>query len=197
MILEISIDHRNRVKTRNMKTVIHSLFRLNKLCKRMRIQHLSDSRTAGILRLNRIEYYIVIRSCPYVNIELLCTMYNGYYFHTCTQSVDTREGWRTGRGGEGLPVESKFGGLRRRYFITKLHHIFQDWYYQSNIKGVGEGGGGARASPLSKVWGGGVGHKWVCVPHTFGQSKCSNFTICSYFVIKNTFFCKIFFARKL
>ena len=64
------------------------------------------------------------------------------------------------------------------------------------IKGVGEGGGGrgggAHASPLSKVGG---GHKWVCAPPpTFGQSKCSNFTICSYFVIK-THFLKIFLAR--
>ena len=52
---------------------------------------------------------------------------------------------------------------------------------------------GARASPLSK----GGGHKWVCAPPppTFGQSKCSNFTICSYFVVKNTIFFKIFLAR--
>ena len=55
------------------------------------------------------------------------------------------------------------------------------------------GAGGARAPPLSKVGG---GHKWVCAPPpTFGQSKCSNFTICSYFVVKNTFFFKIFLAR--
>ena len=62
-------------------------------------------------------------------------------------------------------------------------------------KGVGEGGGagGARAPPLSKVGGGAqVG---LCPPPTFGQSKCSNFTICSYFVVKNTFFFKIFLAR--
>ena len=55
--------------------------------------------TDGILRLNGIEYYIVIRSRRYVNIELLCIMYNGYYIHTCTQSVDTREGCRRGKGG--------------------------------------------------------------------------------------------------
>ena len=48
----------------------------------------------------------------------------------------------------------------------------------------GSRGGGARASPLSKVGGGTSGF----VPPTFGQSKCSNFTICSYFVVKNTFF---------
>ena len=57
-------------------------------------------------------------------------------------------------------------------------------------KGVGEGGAGggggrARASPLSKVGGRGTSG---FVPPTFGQSKCSNFTICSYFVVKNTFF---------
>ena len=59
-------------------------------------------------------------------------------------------------------------------------------------KGVGEGGqgGGARASPLSKV-GGTSGF----VPPTFGQSKCSYFTICSYFVVKNAIFFKIFLAR--
>ena len=43
-------------KNKKYKTVIHSLFRLNKLCKRMRIQHWSDSQTDGILRLNRIDY---------------------------------------------------------------------------------------------------------------------------------------------
>ena len=35
------------------------------------------------------------------------------------------------------------------------------------IKGVGEGGQGARASPLSKVGGG--GHKWVCAPHFWAE----------------------------
>ena len=69
-----------------------------------------------------------------------------------------------------------------------------------HTKGVGEGGAGggwSRASPLSKV-GAQVG---LCPPPpTFGQSKCSNFTICSYFVVKNTIFSKIFltrFARQL
>ena len=61
-------------------------------------------------------------------------------------------------------------------------------------KGVGEGG--ARASQLSKL--GGV-HKWVCAPppNTFGQSKCSNFTICSDFVVKNTFFSKFSWLASL
>ena len=48
-------------------------------------------------------------------------------------------------------------------------------------KGVGEGeqGGTFKSG----------GHKWVCAPPpTFGQSKCSNFTICSYFEVKNQFF---------
>ena len=39
------------------------------------------------------------------------------------------------------------------------------------VKGVGEGGaggGGARASPLSKVGG---GHKWVCAPLLLGRAK--------------------------
>ena len=51
------------------------------------------------------------------------------------------------------------------------------------------GAGGARAPlPHFQKWGG--GHKWVCAPPppTFGQSKCSKFTICSYFVVKNTIF---------
>ena len=49
------------------------------------------------------------------------------------------------------------------------------------FKGVGEGG--ARASPLSKVGG---TSRFVPPPPTFGQSKCSNFTICSYFVVTVT-----------
>ena len=54
------------------------------------------------------------------------------------------------------------------------------------------GAGGHEPPPLSKV-GAQVG---LCPPPpTFGQSKCSNFTICSYFVVKNTFFFKIFLAR--
>ena len=68
--------------------------------------------------------------------------------------------------------------------------------FVSSFKGVGEGGaggGGARApSPHFQKWGGG---KSGFVPPTFGQSKCSNFTIFSYFVVKNTFFFKIFLAR--
>ena len=65
------------------------------------------------------------------------------------------------------------------------------------IKGVGEGGrGGGGTSPPPPHFQKCGGHKWVCAPPpTFGQSKCSNFTICSYFVVKNTFFFKIFLAR--
>ena len=61
---------------------------------------------------------------------------------------------------------------------------------------TGVGQGAQAPPPLSKVRG--WGHKWVCAPpppytHTFGQRKCSKFTIlgspfCSYFVVKNTFF---------
>ena len=59
----------------------------------------------------------------------------------------------------------------------------------------GAGGGGARASPLSKVWGAQVG---LCPPPpTFGQSKCSNFTICTYFVVKNTIFSKFSWLASL
>ena len=57
-------------------------------------------------------------------------------------------------------------------------------------KGVGEGGAaGACAPALSKVGGGAqVGLS----PPTFGQTKCSNLAIFSYFVVKK---CKIFLAR--
>ena len=54
-------------------------------------------------------------------------------------------------------------------------------------KGVGEGGAGGHVPPHFQKWGGGTSG---FVPPTFGQSKCSNFTICSYFVVKNTIFSK-------
>ena len=56
-------------------------------------------------------------------------------------------------------------------------------------KGVGERGGAGGTSPHFQKWGGGA-QVGLCPPppHTFGQSKCSYFTICSYFVVKNTFF---------
>ena len=46
-------------------------------------------------------------------------------------------------------------------------------------------GGGACAPPTFKSVGGTSG---FVPPPTFGQSKCSYFTICSYFVVKNTIF---------
>ena len=59
------------------------------------------------------------------------------------------------------------GGLGWEYSgVEKLSEGFYIY-----VKGVGEGGGA-------------VG---LCPP-TFGQSKCFNFTICSYFVVKNIFF---------
>ena len=58
-------------------------------------------------------------------------------------------------------------------------------------KGLGEGGRGARASPLSKVG----GTSGFVPPHTFWQSNCSNFTICSYFVVKKFYLAR--FARQL
>ena len=70
----------------------------------------------------------------------------------------------------------------------------------SYFKGVGEGGGGGgqgggHVSPHFQKGGGAqVG---LCPPPTFGQSKCSNFTICSYFVIKNTFFSKFSWLASL
>ena len=87
-----------------------------------------------------------------------------------------------------------FGPLNQQRWLF----CFSDWVLEVDmkqllealyLKGVGEGGQGGTSPPLSKVGG---GHKWVCAPPppppTFGQSKCSNFTICSYFVVKNNFF---------
>ena len=78
---------------------------------------------------------------------------------------------------------------------SKLHQpiIDQAHVKQGRRRRGGGGGQGARGPPPHfQKW----GHKWVCSPPTFGQSKCSNFTICSYFVVKNTFFFfKIFLAR--
>ena len=56
--------------------------------------------------------------------------------------------------------------------------------------GVAQGGGGHEPPPTFKSG----GHKWVCAP-TFGKTKCSKFTIFSYFVVKNTIFSKIVLAR--
>ena len=59
-----------------------------------------------------------------------------------------------------------------------------------SLKGVaegGRGGGGGHVPPHFQKWGGGTSG---FVPPTFWQNKCSNFTICSYFVVKNTFFSK-------
>ena len=70
--------------------------------------------------------------------------------------------------------------------------------FLSMSKGVGEGGagGGGHVPPHFQKWGG--GHKWVCAPlPTFGQSKCSNFTICTYFVVKNTIFSKFSWLASL
>ena len=60
-------------------------------------------------------------------------------------------------------------------------------------KGVegGQGGGGGHVPPHFQKWGGGA-QVGLCPPPTFGHSKCSNFTICSYFVVKNTIFSKHF-----
>ena len=91
-----------------------------------------------------------------MNIELLCTciMYNGYYFHTCTQYVDTREGCRQGKGG--LPVESKFGGddipLQRciTFFKIDMLRVTLIESY-TEFKGGRGGGGGLRAGKFSLV----------------------------------------------
>ena len=58
------------------------------------------------------------------------------------------------------------------------------WYIQGRRR-RGGGAAGACAPALSKVG----GHKWVCAPPpTFGQIKCPNFAISSYFKVKNAKF---------
>ena len=64
---------------------------------------------------------------------------------------------------------------------TKRH--VQNKCFTFVLRGVGEGWQGGHVSPLSKVCGGG-GAQVGLWPPPFGQSKCFNFTICSYFVIK-------------
>ena len=72
---------------------------------------------------------------------------------------------------------------------TKRH--VQNKCFTFVLRGEGEGWQGGHVPPLSKVGGGAqVGLS----PPPFGQSKCSNFTICSYFVIKKQI-CIIFVAR--
>ena len=51
--------------------------------------------------------------------------------------------------------------------------------------------------PHFQKWGGGGTSGFVAPPPTFGQGKCSNFTICSYFVVKNTFFSKFSWLASL
>ena len=60
---------------------------------------------------------------------------------------------------------------------------------KSIIKGVGEGGQGRHVPPPP--------HFQKFEPPTFGQSKCSKFTICSYFVVKNTIFSKFSWLASL
>ena len=57
------------------------------------------------------------------------------------------------------------------------------------------GRGGSCPPPLSKVGGGTSG--FVPPPPTFGQSKCSYITICSYFTVKNTIFSKFSWLASL
>ena len=72
--------------------------------------------------------------------------------------------------------------------------LLQSWKINYD-KGVGEGGGagGHVPPPHFQKWGAQVG---LCPP-TFGQSKCSNFTICSYFEVKSTIFSKFSWLASL
>ena len=80
-------------------------------------------------------------------------------------------------------------GLVWNGFLNIQSNIFNSGIYG---KGVGEGDRGHVLPPTFKSG----GHKWVCAPPPLlGQSKCSNCTICTYFVVKNTIFFKIFLAR--
>ena len=71
---------------------------------------------------------------------------------------------------------------------TKRH--VQNKCFTLVLRGVGEGWQGRDVTPFSKVWGAQVG-LWL---PPFGQSKCSNFTICSYFLTKKQIYI-IFLAR--
>ena len=72
---------------------------------------------------------------------------------------------------------------------TKRH--VQNKCFTFVLRGEGEGWQGGHVPPLSKV---GAGAQLGLWPPPFGQSKCSNFTICSYFVIKKQI-CIIFLAH--
>ena len=73
-------------------------------------------------------------------------------------------------------------------FRILVYMLIKHW---RSSRGGGRGGG-ARA-PTFKSEGGTSG--FVPPPPIFGQTKCSKFTIISYFVGKNAFFSKIFLAR--
>ena len=59
------------------------------------------------------------------------------------------------------------------------------------------GGQGGTCLPTFKSGGGGAQVGLCPPPPTFGQSKCSNFTICTYFVVKNTIFSKFSWLASL
>ena len=64
--------------------------------------------------------------------------------------------------------------------------------YDKYCTGVEEGvvtGGGAHVCPHPPFKNGERGNKWDCAPPpTFGQYICSNFAVCSQFVVRNAFF---------
>ena len=56
------------------------------------------------------------------------------------------------------------------------------------FKGVGEGGGGGSGGLCPGTFKSGGAQVGLCPPSTFGQIKCPNFAISSYFKVKNAKF---------
>ena len=70
------------------------------------------------------------------------------------------------------------------YCITGYIHKVISCRASGMGKGVGEGGGG-HVPPHFQKWGTQVG---LCLPPLLGIANVANYTICSYFVVKNTIF---------
>ena len=75
--------------------------------------------------------------------------------------------------------------------------LYQQLCYIHSIQGRRRRGGRGGHEPHTFKSGGGGTSGFVPPPPTFGQSKCSNFTICSYFVVKTHFFSKFSWLASL
>ena len=83
--------------------------------------------------------------------------------------------------------------LRLDVHLKNCNFLSHEPGMERSYKGVGEGGQGGHVPPHFQKWGGTSGF----VPPTFGQIKCSNCTICSYFVVTNTIFSKFSWLASL